>query len=58
MSVSRDYGTMSGHEQEVASLCNSVGTSIQTIRSNTAAIEKAIKIVGTKQDNVQYRDNA
>lgn len=59
--MSRDYGTMSGpteHEQDVASLCNSVGISIQEIKSKTAAIQKSLKIVGTKQDNAEYRDNA
>lgn len=59
--MSRDYGTMSGpteYEQDVASLCNTVGISIQEIKSKTAAIQKSLKIVGTKQDNAEYRDNA
>lgn len=56
-----NYGTMSGsseHEQDIVSLCNSVGTGIQTIKTNTSAIEKAIKIIGTNRDNAHYRDNA
>lgn len=59
--MSRGYGTMSGpseHEQDITGLCNSVGTNIQQIKSNTSAIEKTIRIIGTNQDNAQYRENA
>lgn len=46
------------YEQDVFTLCNCIGVNVQTIKNNTLAIEKALKIIGTNLDNTQYRENA
>lgn len=61
--MSRGYGTMAEgttpqHSEDVTSLTNIVAENILIIKTNTSAIEKATKVIGTPQDSAEYRENA